>query len=122
MGVDFGVEVVYGFKLDSKKLKERIKMATAVNPDFDIHEWMEEVTESSPCEFVYENHYCSIGDSDIYFGIVYCNRITAENLAELERVRKEEVCDEFIRIFLDYELLDREQIAEPELHVIAQIW
>jgi hypothetical protein len=122
MGVDYGVEIIYGFKLDSKKLKERIKLATAVSPDFDIHEWMEEVTENSPCEFVYENHYRNIGDSDIYFGIVYYNRITAENLAELERDRKEEICDEFIRIFLDYELLDREQIVEPELHAVAQIY
>ena len=122
MSVDYGANVVYGFRLDREKFKARAKMATDVNPDFDIYQWMEDICEASCCEFVWENHYCGIGDSDIYFGIVWYNRITAANLAELERVRKEEVCDELIRIFGNYDILDSEQIEEPELHMVAMVY
>ena len=122
MPVDYGVEIVYGFKLDRKKMKEFVSHAEQVDTDFDIYEWMEEICECSCCEFVYENHYCGIGDSDIYFGIVWYNRTTAENLAELERDRREYVCDELVRIFGNYDMLDCDQIAEPELHAFAQIY
>jgi hypothetical protein len=116
------MEVVYGFKLDREKLKESFKMRKQMDEDFDEYVWVEEICEASACEFVWENCYCNIGNSDIYFGIVYYNRITAENLAELERVRREEVCDELVRIFGGYDILDREQIAEPELHAVPQVW
>ena len=122
MSVDYDVEVVYGFRLDHEKLKQGFELARQIDKDFDEYEWMEEVCECSCCEFVWGNHYCNIGDSDIYFGVVFCNRITAETLAELERDRREEVCDELVRIFGNYDILDREQIAEPELHAVAQVW
>ena len=122
MSVDYGMEVVYGFKLDSEKLKESFKMMKQLDEDFDECVWIEEICEASACEFVWGNRYCNIGDSDIYFGIVWYNRITAENLAELERDRREYVCDELVRIFGNYDILDREQIAEPELHAVPQVW
>jgi hypothetical protein len=122
MSVDYGVEVVYGFKLDRDKFKESIKLLKQIDEDFDEYVWVEEICEASACEFVWENHYCNIGDSDIYFGVVWYNRITAEGLAQLEHDRKEEVCDELVRIFGKYDILDREQIAEPELHVVAQVY
>jgi hypothetical protein len=122
MSVDYGMEIVYGFRLDREKFQKFVNEQEKLNPDFDVHEWCEEITEYSCCEFVYENHYCNMWDSDIYFGVVWYNRITAENLAQLERDRKEEVCDELVRIFGNYDMLDREQIAEPELHVVAQVY
>ena len=122
MSVDYGMEVVYGFRLDRDKLKESFKMMKQLDEDFDEYVWVEEICESSVCEFVWENAYCNICDSDIYFGVVFYNRITAETLAELEHDRREEVCDELIRIFGNYDILDRDQIAEPELHAVAQIW
>lgn len=122
MSVDYGMEVVYGFRLDRDKLKESFKMRKQMDEDFDEYVWIEEICEASACEFVWENHYCDIGNSDIYFGVVWHNRITAENLAELERDRREYVCDELVRIFGNYDILDQDQIAEPELHVVAQVW
>lgn len=122
MSVDVGMEVVYGFKLDRKKFQKFVDEQEKLNPDFDIHEWCEDITECSCCEFVYENHYCNMWDSDVYFGIVWYNRITAENLAQLERDRREYVCDELVRIFGNYDMLDIEQIAEPELHAFAQVY
>ena len=122
MSVDYGMEVVYGFKLDRDKLKESFQMRKQMDEDFDEYAWVEEICEASACEFVRENCYCGIGDSDIYFGVVFYNRITAETLAELEHDRREYVCDELVRIFGNYDILDREQIEEPELHAVAQIW
>ena len=122
MSVDLGVDMVYGFKLDRDKFKESIKLLKQMDEDFDEYIWVEDICEASACEFIWENRYCDIGNSDIYFGIVFYNRITAETLAELERDRREYVCDELVRIFGNYDILDREQIAEPELHAVAQIW
>ena len=122
MSVDYGMEVVYGFKLDSKKFKDNIKLLKQLDENFDEYEWIEWICEESACEFVWENRYCNIGDSDIYFGIVFYNRITAATLTELERDRREYVCDELVRIFGNYDILDAEQIAEPELHAFAQVY
>jgi hypothetical protein len=122
MSVDYGVEVVYGFKLDSKKIKEFISFAEQIYSDFNVYDWMEEEFESSCCEIVYSDHYRGLGDSDVYFGVVFYDRITAASLFDLEVARKEEVCDELIRVFGNYDILDDEQIAEPELHAVAQIY
>jgi hypothetical protein len=122
MSVDCGVEIVYGFKLDCDKLKESFNIRKQLDEDFDEYVWIEEICEASACEFTWENHYCDIGKSDIYFGIVFYNRITAETLVELERDRREYICDELVRIFGNYDILDRDQIAEPELHAVIQIW
>ena len=108
--------------IQEMKAEEGLGDFGQMDEDFDEYAWIEEICEASACEFVWENHYCSLGDSDIYFGIVWYNRITAENLAELERDRREYVCDELVRIFGNYDILDYDQIAEPELHMVAQVY
>ena len=122
MSVDYGVEVVYGFKLDRDKIKEFISFAEEVYEDFNVYDWLEEEFENSCCEIVYENHYRNFGDSDIYFGVVFYNKITSKTLAQLEKERRKEVRKELLRVFGSFAILDEEQSIEPELHAFAQIY
>lgn len=122
MSVDYGVEIVYGFHLDRKKFQEFVKTQKELDEEFSVYNWCEEITECSCCEFIYENHYCDMWNSEIYFGVVLCNPLTAENLVELEYTRREEVCDELVRIFGNYDMLDLDQIAEPQFHAVMQVY
>jgi hypothetical protein len=122
MSVDYGAELVYGFKLNRNKIEEFKTFAEEIYSDFNIYDWMEEECGELHGEFVYENHYVSIGDSDIYFGIIYCGVINASNLAEFEADYFETVADELIGIFGNFDILDETQSPTPEFHVVAQIY
>lgn len=119
MSVDYSVRLIYGFELNQEKFQEFIDKMEEENPDFNIYEWMEEITEQGNCELEYENHYNDITSdyNTVYFGITVYNRITAETLAEIEHCRREEVCDELIRIFGSGDILQGYMV--PELIAIG---
>lgn len=121
MSIDYSVRLIYGFELNQDKFQDFISNMEEDNPEFDIYEWMREIEEQSNCEFVCENLYENI-DSEyntVYFGIAVYNHITAETLAEIERVRREEVCDELIRIFGSGDIL--QSYLVPELIAVGVI-
>jgi hypothetical protein len=82
---------------------------------------MEEIEAQGNCTLEYENHYNDITSdcNTVYFGITVYNHITAETLAEIERDRREEVCDELIRIFGSGDILQGYMV--PELIAIGII-
>lgn len=114
MSVDYSIRMIYGFELNQDKFQDFVNKMEEENSDFDIYEWMEEIAEQSNCEFEYENHYDDITSdcNTVYFGITVYNRITAETLAEIERDRREEVCDELIRIFGSGDILQEYMVPE----------
>ena len=101
MSIDYDVEVVYGFALDSRKLKSFEKGRQAVDPDFDIFHWFDEVAERGNCEFIVDNawHDYDVNLCKVYFGIRYENRLNISLMAELDADRREEVTSEFINAF-----------------------
>lgn len=121
MSVDYSVRLIYGFELNQDKFQDFVNKMIEENPDFNIYEWMEEIMEQGNCEFEYENHYNDVTSdyNTVYFGITVYNHITAETLAEIEHCRREEVCDELIRIFGSGDILQGYMV--PELIAIGVI-
>ena len=122
MSVDYSVRLIYGFELNQDKFQDFIDKKKEENPDFDVYSWMEEIEEQSNCELVYENHYNDITSdyNTVYFGITVYNHITAETLTEIEYCRREEVCDELIRIFGSGNILQGYMV--PELIAIGVVY
>ena len=121
MSVDYSVRLIYGFELNQDKFQDFIDKKKEENPDFNVYEWIEEIAEQGNCELEYENHYSDITNdyNTVYFGVTVYNRITAETLAEIEQCRREEVCDELIRIFGSGDILQGYMV--PELIAIGVI-
>ena len=113
MGVDITARLVYGYKLNSKKLT-----GTHIDRDSLI------ILENSPCDFILENHYCDLEYSDLYFGISYENEITGAGLLEIEKVRKQEVIDLMAKMYgLDWaEYLDEDEGLDPKFHLFTEMW
>ena len=116
MSVDYSVDTIYGFKLNTDKVIDFIR-----DKNINFYDFCEQVQEETNCEMIYNNHYVDAKYCDIYFGIRFENRITAANLYELEQVRYEEVCDTLISIFGSYEIVENGEF-EPEIHVVGVVW
>ena len=120
--------VIYGFQLDSKKLKSFEKGYKKIYSDFDIFEWFREVCENKYCDFFIDNAWHDdIEICDVYFGLVYENHLNPSLMVELEADRREEVIQEFIEVFGNCEVsaefvLEEEYDLTPMFHAFTQTY
>ena len=118
MGVDFDAYLIYGFQLDNIELQKFLD--ERYNNCYNFYEWIESVEDETLCEFLWEDHYRNPLDNNIYFGIRIYNRATADTIREIIDIRTEEICDDLIRIFGSYNIVDESIVpkifAVPVVH------
>lgn len=121
MSVDYKAEVIYGYKIDMEKFSSYIMGRKAVDPEFNIYNWLDEQNEQSNCEFILTNYYYDVEDQDLYFGIRYENRLCTSLMVELEADRGQEIEDEFIRIFGEnwFFLIEEDEPVSPTFHAVV---
>lgn len=127
MSIDYKTQVVYGFKLDSVKLKAFEEGYRMVIPDFNIFAWMNEKCEGGNCEFFVDNSWAeNIALCDVYFGIGYENRLNVSLMVELEADRRDEVLNDFIKIMGDNRdsaefMLGKEEELNPTFYAFTRV-
>jgi hypothetical protein len=120
MSVDYDVNLIYGFKLNTHKVFERYCKDVENFADKSFPDWLDEKTVD--CMFIGENCYIPVIDDNLYFGIEYSGIISSSSLAEFEADYFETVVDEFISIFGDFDVLADTQSPTPELHAAPFIY
>ncbi len=123
MSVNYEAEVIYGYKIDMEKFSSYIMGRKAVDPEFNIYEWLDEQNEQSNCEFIIADRYHDVEDQDLYFGIRYENRLCTSLMVELEADRCQEIEDEFVRIFGEnwFFLIEEGELVRPTFHAVVII-
>jgi hypothetical protein len=119
MGVDFDVDVIYGFQLDTEMIKKVLELQ---GEDFSFYELQEAITEQTNCSLIEDNYYVDWECTNVYFGIPVYNFLTAATCADIEKNRRQEVIDSLMEYFGGFEALEDGTPHEPVFYSVGVVW
>lgn len=119
MGVDFDVDVIYGFQLDTEMIEKVLELQ---GDGFSFYDLQETIEEQTNCSLIVDNHYVDWECTNVYFGIRIFNYLTAATCAEIERDRRREVIRTLIEYFGGSEVIESGTPQEPIFYSVGVMW
>ena len=119
MGVDFDVDVIYGFQLDTEMIKKVLELH---GDGFDFYDLQDLLSDETNCSLMVDNYYVDWECTNVYFGIRIFNYLTAATCAEIEKDRRQEVIDALMEYFGGFDALEGGTPQEPVFYSVGIIW